>query len=363
MNYRNWVVTYFLEVLKCCQKHLIHFTGTKSTITQKNSTDYKQSLASFKRGKSKTGMRHKPLEPVSTCCNFPGACLVCLPKQPYLLVLSIQQPCSRKCWELLTSLALQPINYTTATVAKHSPPKGKKKNHIIFHFTEPMSKMKNIQALLLYKRCRTESCCWLLPCPCCTATNPLDGDKQLPNKVSAPWHDLTPIAAPKLSLSGDCSRTKGIWKESSCRLSILHCSPQTTHPMLCAFFPTSIYHAIIYFQQITAQNLKTSSSCHWKCPQQMPGENVESLPFSVEPKLHFRHWGYMYFPCLVQLPIMSLLNIIAACVWMEILGLAGVYSLTGGSVVIVWEQEAGLCSFWWWHWWLSRWQGRSRVLV
>lgn len=127
MNYRNWVVTYFLEVLKCCQKHLIHFTGTKSTITQKNSTDYKQSLASFKRGKSKTGMCHKPLEPVSTCCNFPGACLVCLPKQPYLLVLSIQQPCSRKCWELLTSLALQPINYTTATVAKHSPPKGKKK--------------------------------------------------------------------------------------------------------------------------------------------------------------------------------------------------------------------------------------------
>lgn len=129
MNYRNWVVTYFLEVLKCCQKHLIHFTGTKSTITQKNSTDYKQSLASFKRGKSKTGMCHKPLEPVSTCCNFPGACLVCLPKQPYLLVLSIQQPCSRKCWELLTSLALQPINYTTATVAKHSPPKGKKKSH------------------------------------------------------------------------------------------------------------------------------------------------------------------------------------------------------------------------------------------
>lgn len=71
----------------------------------------------------------------------------------------------------------------------------------------------------------------------------------------------------------------------------------------------------------------------------------------------------MCFPCLVQLPVMSLLKIIAACVWMETLGLADVCNVTGGSVVVVWEQEAGFCSIRWWHWQLSRWQGRSRALV
>lgn len=162
MNYRNWVVIYFLEVLKCCQGHLIHFTRTESTITQKNSTGYKQSLASFKRGESETGMCHKPLDPVSTCCHLLAACLVCLPKQPYLLMLSIQQPCPRKCWVLLTSLALQPINYTSATVAKHSPSKGNKpSHHLALH--RALSKMKNIQALSKYGRQEAAAGFYLAP--------------------------------------------------------------------------------------------------------------------------------------------------------------------------------------------------------
>lgn len=115
----------------------IYFTLTeqKSTITQKYPTGYKQSLASFKRGKSKTGMHHKPLEPVSSCCNLLAAWLVCLPKQVCLLVLPIQQPCPWKCWVLLTfSLALQPVNHSTATVAKHSPSKGNKPSqYLTFH--------------------------------------------------------------------------------------------------------------------------------------------------------------------------------------------------------------------------------------
>lgn len=153
MNYRNWVVIYFLEVLKCCLEHLIHLNWTKSTITQKNPTGYKQSLASFKRGKSKNGMHHKPLEPVSSCCNLLATCLVFLPKQPYYLVLSIQQPCPRKCWVLLTfSLALQPNNYTTATGAKHSPSKGSKASqYFTLHRThlqnEKLSSTASIQKI------------------------------------------------------------------------------------------------------------------------------------------------------------------------------------------------------------------------
>lgn len=157
----------------------------KSTITQKNPTGYKQSLASFRRGKSKTGVCHKPLEPVPSYCNLLAACLVCLPKQPYLLVLSIQQPCPRKCWVLLTfSLPLQPTNYTTTTVAKHFPSKG-----TITSFYTPQSpspKSKNFKHCSHTKSARTESCCWLLPCPCCPPTVPLVGDKQLPNKPDVP---------------------------------------------------------------------------------------------------------------------------------------------------------------------------------
>lgn len=83
-------------------------------------------------------------------------------------------------------------------------------------------------------------------------------------------------------MSGDCSHRESIWKESSCRPSVLHCSPQTTHPNAACFLSTLIYHAIIYFQQMTAQNLKTSATK--KNLQQIPGKKVvASLPFSVEP--------------------------------------------------------------------------------
>lgn len=143
-------------------------------------------------------------------------------------------------------------------------------HHIILHSTEPISKMGTFKPWFHTKSARTESCCWLLPCLCCPTTNPLDGDKQLPNKLSAPWHNLTYY---------NCSsKTKYVWwlfthkrylERKQLQAFNLHYGPQTTHPMLCAFFPTSIYHAIIYFQQITAQNLKTSSRCY-----QLPPANA-----------------------------------------------------------------------------------------
>lgn len=191
--------------------------------------------------------------------------------------------------------------------------------------------------------------------PPCPSTNPLDGDNH--GTVSS-----TTIAATKLKMSGDCSHTKGIWKESSCRPSILHCSPQTTHPVLS--FPPQYTMLLFTFSRLEHKT--------WKQPVSATGKNPNK--------------------CQERKLLLAFLSLQSLSTALQTLGLNVLSTPCTAACDVLAEHNSCLCmngnpgfarclqGHWWpccdgvgagsrvlqllmMALWLSRWQGRSRALV